>query len=148
MAIVATIVFALFLSAVTRFVSGNGYDWLIELPPVLLCWLVFPLLGPLLRKGQHIKVDVLGLYMSKKTKSLARLINSFIALAASSIFLKAGYDATLLYYKMGQILEIQLEIPVWWMYLAFPTGFLILMLFSLELILSDLDQFFKLRSGN
>tara|TARA_A100001011_G_C13726766_1_gene601855 strand:- start:133 stop:282 length:150 start_codon:yes stop_codon:yes gene_type:complete len=49
---------------------------------------------------------------------------------------------------MGQILEIQLEIPVWWMYLAFPTGFLILMLFSLELILSDLDQFFKLRTGD
>ena len=46
MTIVAIMVMALSLSAITRFISGTGYDWLIELPPVLVCWLVFPLLGP------------------------------------------------------------------------------------------------------
>ena len=45
--IVAIMVMALSLSAITRYISGTGYDWLIELPPVLVCWLVFPLLGPL-----------------------------------------------------------------------------------------------------
>ena len=143
MVIVAIIVLALFLSAVTRFISGNGYDWLIELPPVLICWLVFPLLGPLLRKRQHINVNVLGLYISNRWKTLARFVNSLIAFVAAGIFLKAGYDATLLYYRMGQILEIELEIPVWWMYLAFPTGFLILLLFSFELLVSDLYQMLK-----
>ena len=39
--IVATMVMALSLSAITRYISGTGYDWLIELPPVLVCWLVF-----------------------------------------------------------------------------------------------------------
>ena len=52
--IIAVIVLALFLSAFTRYVSGIGYDWFIELPPVLTSWLVFPLLGPLLIKGKHI----------------------------------------------------------------------------------------------
>ena len=141
--IVGTIVFALFLSAVTRYISGNGYDWLIELPPVLICWLVFPLLGPILRKGQHINVNVLGLYISKNGKNLLRFINNFVAFIAAAIFFKAGYDATLLYYKMGQILEIELEIPVWWMYLAFPTGFLVLLLFSFELVLEDFTKLFK-----
>ena len=49
MTIIAIMVVALSTSAITRYLSGTGYDWLIELPPVLVCWLVFPLLGPLLR---------------------------------------------------------------------------------------------------
>ena len=57
MLIVFLMVAALFLSATTRFITGTGFAWFIELPPVLVSWLVFPLLGPLLKKGQHIKVD-------------------------------------------------------------------------------------------
>jgi TRAP-type C4-dicarboxylate transport system permease small subunit len=58
--IVANMVLALFLSALIRYASGTGYDWFIELPPILTSWLVFPLLGPLLKSGSHIKVDILN----------------------------------------------------------------------------------------
>ena len=44
-AIAAIMVLALTLSAITRYVSGTGYDWFIELPPALVPWMVFPLLG-------------------------------------------------------------------------------------------------------
>tara|TARA_Y100000996_G_scaffold345479_1_gene283424 strand:- start:238 stop:438 length:201 start_codon:yes stop_codon:yes gene_type:complete len=47
MLIVFLMVAALFLSATTRFITGTGFAWFIELPPVLVSWLVFPLLGPL-----------------------------------------------------------------------------------------------------
>ena len=57
-------VMALSLSAITRYISGTGYDWLIELPPILVCWLVFPLLGPLLKEGNHIQVDFLSSLVS------------------------------------------------------------------------------------
>ena len=40
--IVANMVLALFLSALVRYLSGTGYDWFIELPPILTSWLVFP----------------------------------------------------------------------------------------------------------
>ena len=50
----AIMVLALTGSALTRYVSGTGYDWFIELPPALAPWMVFPLLGPLLRSGAHI----------------------------------------------------------------------------------------------
>ena len=138
--IVALIVTALTLSAVTRYVSGNGNDWFIELPPVLISWLVFPLLGPLLRKGQHIQVDFLSSILNEKSILLVRLINNLIVLVGSALFFRAGVDATVLYYNMGQILEIELEVPIWWMYLAFPTGFFILTTFSLELVLNDLSR--------
>ncbi len=136
--IVANMVLALFLSALVRYLSGTGYDWFIELPPILTSWLVFPLLGPLLKSGSHIKVDVLNNTLSSRSLSLLRLVISLIALIASFVFLMAGIEATSLYFKLGQVMELEIEIPIWWVYLAFPTGFAIMAIFALELILSEI----------
>ncbi len=136
--IVALMVLALSLSALTRYVSGIGYDWFIELPPVLTSWLVFPLLGPLLVQGKHIKVDFLTSILSDKSKTILRIFVSVVALMAGLIFCKAGIDATVLYYNLGQKMELEIDVPIWWMYLAFPTGFLILILFSTQMFLHKL----------
>ena len=135
--IVALMVLALSLSALTRYVSGIGYDWFIELPPVLTSWLVFPLLGPLLVQGKHIKVDFLTSILSDKSKIILRIFVAIVALMAGLIFCKAGIDATVLYYNLGQKMELEIDVPIWWMYLAFPTGFLILILFSTQMFLEE-----------
>ena len=144
--IVAVIVTALTLSAITRYVSGNGYDWFIELPPILICWLVFPLLGPLLRNGQHIKVDFLSSVVTQRKRVAINLFTNFVVFIGSILFFRAGIDATVLYYKMGQMLEIELSVPIWWMYLAFPTGFGILIIFAFELVLNDFERLFSMRT--
>ena len=136
--IVALMVLALSLSALTRYVSGIGYDWFIELPPVLTSWLVFPLLGPLLIQGKHIKVDFLTSILSEKSKIILRIFVAIVALMAGLIFCKAGIDATVLYYNLGQKMELEIDVPIWWMYLAFPTGFLILILFSTQMFLEEI----------
>ena len=142
--LVANMVLALFLSALVRYLSGTGYDWFIELPPILTSWLVFPLLGPLLKSGSHIKVDILNNRLSPESLSLLKLVISVIALIASLVFLMAGIEATSLYFKLGQVMELEIEIPIWWVYLAFPTGFAIMAIFALELFLLEL---LKLLSG-
>ena len=107
-------------------------------PPVLVSWLVFPLLGPLLKKGQHIKVDFLTPLVSEKVKKILFLIVNLIAFISACVFFKAGLDATIMYYNLGQVMEIEISIPIWWMFLAFPVGFLILALTSLELIFDNI----------
>ena len=87
---------------------------------------------------QPYKVDVLNNTLSPQNLSLLRLLISLIALIASIIFLMAGIEATSLYFKLGQVMELEIEIPIWWVYLAFPTGFLIMAIFALELVLSEL----------
>ena len=144
--IVALMVLALSLSALTRYVSGIGYDWFIELPPVLTSWLVFPLLGPLLVQGKHIKVDFLTSILSDKSKIILRMFVALIALMAGLIFCKAGIDATVLYYNLGQKMELEIDVPIWWMYLAFPTGFLILVLFSTQMFLEEILNLKNLKS--
>ena len=42
-----------------------------------------------------------------------------------------------MYFNLGQVMEIEISIPIWWMFLAFPVGFLILALTSLELIFDN-----------
>ena len=143
--IVALMVLALSLSALTRYVSGIGYDWFIELPPVLTSWLVFPLLGPLLVRGKHIKVDFLTSILSDKSKIILRMFVAIVALMAGLIFCKAGIDATVLYYNLGQKMELEIDVPIWWMYLAFPTGFLILILFSTQMFLEEIEKLKKLK---
>ena len=138
MLIIFIMVAALFLSATTRFITGTGFAWFIELPPVLVSWLVFPLLGPLLKKGQHIKVDFLTPILSKKSKIILFFIVNLVAFISACVFFKAGLDATIMYYNLGQVMEIEISIPIWWMFLAFPVGFFILALFSLELIFENL----------
>ena len=144
--IVALMVLALSLSALTRYVSGIGYDWFIELPPVLTSWLVFPLLGPLLVQGKHIKVDFLTSILSDKSRIILRIFVAIVALMAGLIFCKAGVDATVLYYNLGQKMELEIDVPIWWMYLAFPTGFLILILFSTQMFLEEILNLKNLKS--
>ena len=143
--IIALMVLALSLSALTRYVSGIGYDWFIELPPVLTSWLVFPLLGPLLIKGKHIKVDFLTSIISDKSKIFLRMFVAIVALMAGVIFCKAGIDATVLYYNLGQKMELEIDVPIWWMYLAFPTGFLILILFSMQMFFEEILNLKKIK---
>ena len=143
MCIIFIMVAALTLSASTRFITGSGFAWFIELPPVLVSWLVFPLLGPLLKKGQHIQVDFLTPLLSVKSKKILNLSVNLIALISASIFFKAGMDATQLYYNLGQMLDIEISVPIWWMFLAFPVGFFILGLIALELLIDNFLDLYK-----
>lgn len=146
-ALVGLIVLALTMSAVTRYVSGNGYDWFIELPPAMVTWMVFPLLGPLFKSGQHISVDFVTVFLSSPQVAFLKFLTHVVTLIAAVIFTQAGIEATQLYIQLGELMELEIEIPVWWIYLAFPVGFIILGLISLELILLDLKIFFAKNTG-
>ena len=143
MVIVSIMVLALSASALTRYISGHGFDWFIELPPALVSWLVFPMLGPLLKSGNHIEVDFVSTVMTKKSLKIVKLFVYFISLLSSFIFFKAGLDATILFYNLGQMMELEIDIPIWYMFLSFPVGFVIMGLFSLELLLTTLQEIMK-----
>ncbi len=143
MVIVSIMVLALSASALTRYISGHGFDWFIELPPTLVSWLVFPMLGPLLKSGNHIEVDFVSTVMTKKSLKIVKLFVYFISLLSSFIFFKAGLDATILFYNLGQMMELEIDIPIWYMFLSFPVGFVIMGLFSLELLLTTLQEIMK-----
>ena len=146
MAIVCIMVLALSASALTRYISGHGFDWFIELPPALVSWLVFPMLGPLLKTGNHIEVDFASTIISARKIKYIKFFVYLISLVSSFIFFKAGLDATVLFYNLGQMMELEIDVPIWIMFLSFPVGFIIMGLFSLELLLQTLNEIYEDRS--
>ncbi len=146
MAIVCIMVLALSASALTRYISGHGFDWFIELPPALVSWLVFPMLGPLLKTGNHIEVDFVSTIISARKIKYIKLFVYLISLISSFIFFKAGLDATVLFYNLGQMMELEIDVPIWIMFLSFPVGFIIMGLFSFELLLQTLNEIYEDRS--
>jgi len=140
MAIVSIMVLALSASALTRYISGHGFDWFIELPPALVSWLVFPMLGPLLKTGNHIEVDFVSTVMTQRSIKFVKLFVYLISLISSFIFFKAGLDATILFYNLGQMMELEIDIPIWYMFLSFPVGFIIMGSFSLELLITTCQE--------
>ena len=147
MVIVCVMVLALSASALTRYISGHGFDWFIELPPALVSWLVFPLLGPLLKTGNHIEVDFVSTFLSPRNIKYIKCFVYLVSLVSSFIFFKAGLDATLLFYNLGQMMELEIDVPIWIMFLSFPVGFIIMGLFSLELLLTTSLDIYKNRSS-
>ena len=143
MAIVCVMVLALSASALTRYISGHGFDWFIELPPALVSWLVFPMLGPLLKTGNHIEVDFVSTILSAKSIKYVKFSVYLISFISSFIFFKAGLEATLLFYNLGQMMELEIDVPIWIMFLSFPVGFIIMGLFSLELLLKTSIEIYK-----
>ena len=83
MALVCIMVLALSASALTRYISGHGFDWFIELPPALVSWLVFPMLGPLLKTGNHIEVDFVSTIISARK---IKYIKLFVYLISFTIY--------------------------------------------------------------
>tara|TARA_X000001036_G_C20420650_1_gene700987 strand:+ start:18 stop:599 length:582 start_codon:yes stop_codon:yes gene_type:complete len=140
MAIISIMVLALSASALTRYISGHGFDWFIELPPALVSWLVFPMLGPLLKTGNHIEVDFVSTVLNPLSIKFVKLFVYCVSLISSVIFFKAGLDATMLFYNLGQMMELEIEIPIWYMFLSFPVGFVIMGLFSLELVITTYQE--------
>ena len=143
MAIVCVMVLALSARALTRYISGHGFDWFIELPPALVSWLVFPMLGPLLKTGNHIEVDFVSTILSAKSIKYVKFSVYLISFISSFIFFKAGLEATLLFYNLGQMMELEIDVPIWIMFLSFPVGFIIMGLFSLELLLTTSIEIYK-----
>ena len=97
----------------------------------------------ILREGNHIQVDFLASLTSSRQEKILKLLMNLTALIASLVFFKAGVEATFLYFNLGQMMELEIDIPIWWMYLSFPVGFIILALFALELTFQaiyDLNQ--------
>lgn len=139
--IIFFIVIALFTGAVTRYLTGIGYDWLAELPPQLVPWIVFPLVGVVLRDGGHLSVDLAPHYTTGRASAMLRMGVALVCIVTFVAFLVAGIKAVAFFKMLNQMSTTELQFPLWWLYLAFPVGFLLATNFAVELFLVDLLGF-------
>lgn len=136
--LVLVIVALPFVSAVVRYLTGEGYTWLAETPPQLVPWVVFPLLGVVLRHDGHIAVDVLPHYLRGRALTLVRAAVLAVCLAAGIAFGVFGAKTVLFFRQLGQMSTTEIEFPLWVLYIAYPLGFFLAANFALESLLREL----------
>ncbi|MEM7405631.1 MAG: TRAP transporter small permease [Pseudomonadota bacterium] len=135
MAVIAFAALALFIQAVERHVTGQGYAWMSDFPPYLIPWCVFPLMGVLLREEQHITVEVAPNFLTGKALATLKLFIGLVCLTSGIYFCHTGALAVEFFMLLGEITETEIEIPFWYLYAAFPVGFGVFSLFALERVL-------------
>jgi C4-dicarboxylate transporter DctQ subunit len=126
-----------FIAAVVRFITGEGYNWLAELPPQLVPWVVFPLLGVVLRHDGHIAVDVLPHYVKGGKLTALRAAVLAACLVAAVAFAVFGFKTVLFFRQLGQMSTTEIEFPLWVLYISYPLGFVLAANFALESLLRE-----------
>jgi TRAP-type C4-dicarboxylate transport system permease small subunit len=123
-------------SAVTGRLFGVAFAFLEEFPRLLLSLVAFLGVAGLLRSNQHVNVEYFPTKL--KGRALARLeIVIFLSTAACAIFLLvASFEALFYLRQLGEVTVSEIELKIWWIYLAQVIGFALLLVTSLELTIT------------
>ena len=142
--IVGLDVLSIFLEAVGRYVVGSSRAFMEELPRLMVPFVVFPMMGVLLKIKKHISVDILPEKITGKARSLLMIVVYSVVVAVSIQFFMAGILSVRYYYEMGFETHTEIIFKLWVTYLPFPIGFGLLILFAIELVWEELVNFLKL----
>ena len=142
--IVGLDVLSIFLEAVGRYVVGSSRAFMEELPRLMVPFVVFPMMGALLKVKKHISVDILPERLTGKARSLLMIVVYSVVVAVSIQFFMAGILAVRYYHEIGFETHTEIIFKLWVTYLPFPIGFGLLILFAIELVWEELVNFLKL----
>jgi TRAP-type C4-dicarboxylate transport system permease small subunit len=115
-----------------------------ELPRLMVPFVVFPMMGALLKVKKHISVDILPERLTGKTRSLLLIVVYSVVVAVALQFFMAGILAVRYYHEMGFETHTEIIFKLWVTYLPFPIGFGLLILFAIELVWEELVNLLKL----
>ena len=110
---------------VMRYFIGHSIIWAEELVRYLFIWFIFLGSASCIPLKQHITVDLLVQVLPEKVAHRIEFFTTllWIALCGVMTYLTANYTLTV--FQRGE-LSTALHVPMWAIYLALPTGFLLM----------------------
>ena len=135
--VVAVIVLLPFVGVAVRWITGEGYSFLAETAPQLVPWMVFPMIGVLLRRDGHIAVDMVPHFLSGRAAVALRVAVLAICAIATAAMGWFGIRTTAFFATLGQLSTTEIEFPLWYLYLSYPVGMLLAASFCLESLIGE-----------
>jgi C4-dicarboxylate transporter, DctQ subunit len=117
--------FILFFDVLLRYVFLKPLFWSEELVRYLMVWMVFIGASVIVKKGGHVAVDVLPIFLPPTFKRILERIIPFVAIAFCLVLFYFSWKHTVRIKQSGQI-TTAMEAPMWTMYLAIPVGSLMM----------------------
>jgi TRAP-type C4-dicarboxylate transport system permease small subunit len=131
-------VLSIFLEAFGRYLVGSSRAFMEELPRLMVPFVVFPMMGVLLKLKKHISVEILPERLTGKARSVVLMLVYAVVIVVACQFFMAGILAVKYYYQMGFETHTEIIFKLWVTYLPFPIGFGLLVLFAVELLWAEL----------
>ena len=136
-AIVAVVVLLPFVGVVVRWATGEGYSFLAETAPQLVPWVVFPMIGVLLRHEGHIAVDMLPHFLRGGALTALRILVLAICTVSTAVMAWFGARTTAFFANLGQLSTTEIEFPLWYLYVSYPIGLALAASFCLESLIGE-----------
>jgi C4-dicarboxylate transporter DctQ subunit len=133
----AVMVLALFYQIVMRFIFQSANAWSEELTRYSFVWLVMLGSAVATRRSRNMDVD----FFVKKMPTLIRNINT---VATKSLII--GFILIIIVYGFNLVeithkqLSAGLQLPMSYMYASIPVGGILLLIFTLEVIITDIKK--------
>lgn len=106
--------------------------WTDDAVSFMLVAIVMCSAAQVLRRGEHIGVDVFTERLGGRAGRLVRAWGALAALAVAVILVVNGWQTAMQSRMFGIVTEGHLELPVWWLMLLMPLGGTLLGLVALE----------------
>jgi TRAP-type C4-dicarboxylate transport system permease small subunit len=119
-------------SVVMRYAFNRPPVWVDEVVGFLLVGIVMLAAADVLRRGEHIAVDVFTLQLRGRARLWAQAWGSLAALAAALVLVINGWQSAMFSRMLGIVTEGHLELPVFWLMLLLPLGGLLMALTAIE----------------
>jgi TRAP-type C4-dicarboxylate transport system permease small subunit len=111
---------------VLRNALNSGFVWANEVSEYAL-YLITLLTAPwLLRRGQHIRVDLLLTVLPRKAAWLVEAVGDVLGFAVCLVMLRLGWLMAFEAFRLGSITIKNLVFPEWWLLVPVPVTFALL----------------------
>lgn len=119
-------------AVVMRYAFNRPPAWVDDAVGFLLVGIVMLAAAQVLRRGEHIGVDLLAARLSPRARRWADAWAALAALAAALVLVVNGWSTAMFSRQLGIVAEGNVEIPVFWVQLFLPLGGAMLAVVALE----------------
>jgi TRAP-type C4-dicarboxylate transport system permease small subunit len=109
-------------SIVMRYVFNRAPVWVDDAVGFLLVAIVMLAAAQVLRRGEHIGVDLFTERLPPRAARWAQAWSSLAALVVAAILVINGWETAMQSRQFGIVTEGRIEWPVWWLMLLLPVG--------------------------
>lgn len=108
---------------VLRNVAGNGFPWANEVSEYAL-YIITLLTAPwLLRKGQHVRIDLVLTFVSPRVAWLLEGLGDIIGFVVCLVMMRYGVKMVIDSAMLGSLTIKNLVFPEWWLLVPLPVVF-------------------------
>ncbi|MCR5074130.1 MAG: TRAP transporter small permease [Clostridiales bacterium] len=132
----------LLVQVVMRYVFSSGLVWIDEVAKFSFQWLIYLSLSMAMKGDEHIRVDTVLKLWPRPLRKIVPIIGNIVLLVFGIFMTYQGFIYTMNIFRQGA-LGSAFRIPLGWVYLAIPVGYLLMSVHLIERIVRIVRALFS-----